>query len=123
MKKINKSSGFTLLEVIVSLLILAVALSAIITVGSSRAGTLLELRERNRALIVANNVLEKYTDMREQTPVGNIEGSQENGNTDWNWQLSVSPTNNDSIYRLDVKVSKDSSFDYSSAQLVGFKWH
>ena len=123
MKKINKSLGFTLLEVIVSLLILAVALSAIITVGSSRAETLLELREKNRALIVANNVLEKYTDFREQTPVGKIEGSQENGNTDWYWQLSVSPTNNDSIYRLDVKVSKDISFDYSSAQLVGFKWH
>ena len=123
MKKLNKSSGFTLLEVIVSLLILAVALSAIITVGSSRAETLLELRERNRALIVANNVLQKYTDLKEEISVGLIDGRQENGNIDWNWQLSVSPTNNDSIYRLDVKVSKDSSFDYSSAQLVAFKWH
>lgn len=122
MKTKSNIAGFTLLEVIVSLLILTVALSAIITVGSSRAETLIELRERNRALIVANNILEKYTG-NERVSVGVIDGKQENGNVDWHWQLSVSPTNNNSIYRLDVKVSKDYSFDYSSAQLVGFKWH
>ncbi len=122
MKRINKFAGFTLLEIMVSLLILTVALSAIITVGSSRAETLIELRLQNRALIVANNVLERYTDFQEQISVGVIDGKQANGNVDWNWQLTVSPTNNDSILRLDVKVSKDNTFDYSFAQLVGFKW-
>lgn len=122
MKRINKLAGFTLLEIMVSLLILTVALSAIITVGSSRAETLIELRLQNRALVVANNVLEKYTDFQQQVSVGVIDGKQANGNVDWNWQLTVAPTNNDSILRLDVKVSKDSTFDYSFAQLVGFKW-
>ncbi len=122
MKRISKYSGFTLLEVMVSLLILTVALSAIITVGSSRAETLIELRMQNRALIVANNVLGKYTDIGQPISVGVIDGKQTNGNIDWNWQLTVSPTNNDSIYRMDVKVSKDNSFDYSFAQLVAFKW-
>lgn len=122
MKRINKFAGFTLLEIMVSLLILTVALSAIITVGSSRAETLIELRLQNRALIVANNVLEKYTDFQQQISIGVIDGKQANGNVDWNWQLTVSPTNNDSILRLDVKVSKDNAFDYSFAQLVGFKW-
>jgi len=121
MLKNHKSSGFTLLEVIVSLVILTVALTAIISVGSNRAETLLELRERNRALLVANNVLEKY--YNESIEVGVIDGKQENGQHDWNWQLSVSETNNDHIYRLDVKVSKEKEFEYSSAQLVGFKWH
>lgn len=123
MIKNAKQSGFTLLEVIVSLVILTVALSAIIMVGSQRAETLIELREHNRALLVANNILEKYSDVKHPLNVGVIDGKQENGNTDWNWQLSVKTTNNDHIYRLDVKVSKDSTFDYSSAQLVGFKWH
>lgn len=122
MKRINKFAGFTLLEIMVSLLILTVALSAIITVGSSRAETLIELRLQNRALIVANNVLERYSDFQQQISVGVIDGKQANGNVDWNWQLTVSPTNNDSILRLDVKVSKDNAFDYSFAQLVGFKW-
>jgi len=114
-------SGFTLLEVIVSLVILTIALTAIITIGSTRAETLIELRERNRALIVANNVLEKY--YLETVEVGVIDGRQENGNTQWNWQLSISQTNNEHIYRMDVSVSKDNDFEYSSAQLVGFKWH
>jgi len=120
MKKAN-SSGFTLLEVIISLVILTIALTAIISVGSNRAETLLELRERNWALIVANNVLEKY--YTETVVAGVIDGKQENGSIDWSWQLSVVQTNNEHIYRMDVKVSKDNDFAYSSAQLVGFKWH
>ena len=58
MKRKTRNTGFTLLEVIVSLVILTVALTAIITVGSNRAETLIELRQQNRALMVANNVLE-----------------------------------------------------------------
>ena len=123
MMKKSTSHGFTLLEVIVSLVILTIALTAIISVGSNRAETLIELRERNRALIVANNVLSQYTSQSEAVSVGIIDGKQENGNNQWYWQLSVSATNNEHIYRLDVKVSLDDSFDYSSAQLVGFKWH
>jgi general secretion pathway protein I len=123
MNKQTKSAGFTLLEVIVSLLILTVALSAIITVGSTRAETILELKQRNRALLVADNVLKKYTDIAQQVSVGVIDGKQENGSLDWYWQLTISPTNNDNIYRMDVKVSKSSDFDYALAQLVGFKWH
>jgi len=125
MTKIHKlsknSSGFTLLEVIVSLVILTVALTAIITVGSNRAETLIELREKNRALIVANNVLQKY--YFENVSVGIIDGKQENGNNDWHWQISISETNNVHIYRMDVLVSVDNDFSYSSAQLTGFKWH
>ena len=122
MNQKNNNTGFTLLEVIVSLVILTIALTAIISVGSNRAETLIELRERNRALLVANNVLEQYTKERSLS-TGVIEGKQENGNIDWYWQISVSVTNNDNIYRLDIKVSKDNDFDYALAQLVGFTWH
>jgi type II secretion system protein I len=119
MKHNSRVSGFTLLEVIVSLALVTIALSAIISISSSRADTLIELKQRNRALLVANNVLERY--YLEAVKVGVYDGVQQNGNHDWNWQLKVSQTNNESILRLDVKVSKDSSFDYSYAQLVGFK--
>ncbi|MFK8010847.1 MAG: type II secretion system minor pseudopilin GspI [Marinicellaceae bacterium] len=121
MKKKHKTNGFTLLEVIVSLVILTVALTAIITVGSNRAETLIELREKNRALMVANNVLLQY--LQEKVNVGVIDGKQENGNDDWFWQITIAETNNSNIYRMDVLVSLDNDFDYSSAQLVAFKWH
>jgi len=123
MKNKSHQYAFTLLEVIVSLVILTVALTAIITVGSDRAETLIELRERNRALLVANNILEAYSSVYKNVTVGVIDGKQENGMQVWNWQLSVKPTNNEHIYRLDVSVSKDPDFIYSQAQLVGFKWH
>ena len=120
-KRKNLNKGFTLFEVLISLLILTVALTAIITVGSTRAQTLLDIREKNHALIVANNVLEKY--YTESIDVGVFDGKQENGNEDWYWQLNVEETNNEHIYRLKVLVSKYPNFHYSQAQLTGFKWH
>ena len=119
MKVKNKACGFTLIEVIVSLAIVTIALTAIISISSSRADTLIELQERNRALLVANNILEKY--YLEAVEVGVYDGKQQNGNYDWNWQIEISQTNNETILRLDVKVSKDSDFSYSQAQLTGFK--
>ncbi len=123
MLKSRKQTGFTLLEIVVALAILTIALSAIVTVGSNRAETLIQLREKNRALIVANNILQRYTSESQQVVVGLIDGVQENGNTAWKWQLNVQPSSNEYIYRLDVKVSKDADFDYAQASLVGFKWH
>ncbi len=123
MVKSSKQSGFTLLEIIVALALLTIALTAIVTVASTRAETLIQLREKNRALIVANNILQRYTLSSQQVTVGIIDGVQENGQTAWKWQLNVQPTNNAYIYRLDVKVSKNADFDYAAASLVGFKWH
>ena len=123
MKNSTSQSGFTLLEVIVSLVILTIALTAIVTVGSNRAETLIELQQRNSALLVANNILERYSIPSQAISPSTIEGKQENGHTDWNWQLIVKATNNEHIYRLDVRVSDDNDFDYAQAQLVGFKWH
>jgi type II secretion system protein I len=120
--KSKYQSGFTLLEILVSLALLTIALTAIITVGSSRAETLLTLREQGRALIVANNVLEEYY-LKQPISVGVYDGQMENGSINWNWQISIQTTNNDYIYRMDVKVSKNRDFAYSSAQLSGFKWH
>lgn len=123
MKNSAIQAGFTLLEVIVSLVILTIALTAIVTIGSNRAETLLELQQRNSALLVANNILERYSALSQSISTGTLDGKQENGHLDWNWQLTVKPTNNDHIYRLDVKVSQNRDFDYAQAQLVGFKWH
>ncbi len=123
MVKAHKQSGFTLLEIIVALALLTIALTAIVTVASTRAETLIQLREKNRALMVANNIMQRYTLSSQQVSVGVIDGVQENGKTDWKWQLNVQPTNNDYIYRLDVKVSKNADFDHVSASLVGFKWY
>ena len=111
-----RSSGFTLLEVLISLAILTISLTAMISVSSQRADTLIELRERNDALTVAHNVLQEHYQRSVQQ--GITDGKQQ----DWYWKLEVLPTNNDHIWRMNVSVSKDSGFEYSQAQLSGFKW-
>ncbi len=121
MKSKHSNLGFTLFEVLISLLILTVALTAIITVGSRRAETLLQLREKNRALIIANNILENYSSS--PLKLGVIDGQQKNGETLWNWQLTLEETNNEHIYKMQVLVSRDADFHYAQAQLTGFKWH
>ena len=89
----KRQSGFTLMEVIVSLAILTISLSAIVTVNSNRAETLLEIRERNHAVLVANNVLEQYY-LENNVASGTYDGRQVSGNREWNWQIHIEPTKN-----------------------------
>lgn len=110
------NTGFTLLEVLISLAILTISLSAIVSISSQRAETLIELRDKNDALIVANNILEKQY---EQPIESGISSGKLN---DWYWQVDVNNTNNKNIIRIEVSISKDSNFDYSEARLTGFKW-
>lgn len=119
---VRKSHGFTLLEVLVSLAVITITLSAIVTVSSNRAETLLEIRQRNQALIVADNVLEKFY-LETGLSDGVFDGKQSNGDMEWYWQIKIEQTNNEHIKRMDVSVSKDNSFDYSYATLTGFKWN
>ena len=112
----KNNNGFTLLEVLVSLAILTISLTAMVSVTSQRADTLIELRDKNNALELAHSVLNDFYQQSVQS------GKKTGKNNDWYWQVDVVSTNNEYIWRLDVSVSKSPRFEYAQAKLTGFKW-
>ncbi|MBK1733775.1 type II secretion system protein GspI [Halorhodospira abdelmalekii] len=84
------SRGFTLMEVLVAVAILATALAATIRLGSQAAGNTFELRERAYAGWVAENELTRV--QAGIVPLRGPEqrsGSSEMAGREWTWELNA----------------------------------
>jgi len=101
----KRYAGFTLLEVMVALAIVALSLLAVTTSMSQMIKASQAMRDRTYASWIAQN---RITELRLAliTPdVGSSSGEVEYANADWAWRSVVSETGVDDLYRVDVSVS------------------
>jgi len=96
--------GFTLLEVLVALAILAIALAAAIKVSAENAENAGYLRDKTLAHWVAMNVLTEIQVRGKWPALGQKRGSAVMANREWYWTMKVSETVDDELRRLDVQV-------------------
>lgn len=97
--------GFTLLEVMVALLIVASALAAMGTTMVRAIGDAGAMRDRTYASWIAQN---KIVEMRAAGVVpktGSTNGEVEYASSDWAWRATVNETGIDGLLRVDVEVS------------------
>lgn len=112
--------GFTLIEVLIALVFLALAMSAIIaTVGVSIRNAA-ELQDKTFAHWVAMNELTTLRLALAWPAVGTQKGNAEMAGQKWDWQTAVSTTQDPDLLRVDIDVSNAASPDTVSASLVGF---
>jgi len=105
------NSGFTLIEVMVALAIVALSLTAVTASMSQMIDASHTMRDRTYASWIAQN---RITELRlaSTTPkVGESSGEVQYANTDWSWRAVVSETGVDDLYRIDVAVSLAGSDD------------
>lgn len=116
------SPGFTLLEVLIALAVLALSMSAAIKAVADYTNNQSYLRDRTLAMWVARNVLIEYQVRKEWPKVGELKGSSEMGNREWRWLAVVSQTEEQELRRLDVEVYPIDSEDDESpvSVLSGF---
>lgn len=96
--------GFTLLEVIVALAVIAIALLALVRAAGIGARTLGHERTVTLATWVAADVLAE-TQLRERfPPAGRRDGTMRMGTGTFRWELVVQATTDPAIRRLDVRV-------------------
>ena len=96
--------GFTLIEVLVALAVLALALGAAVRAAGDQAGTQVLLRENTYARWVGANVVAE-TRINEPWPqLGMRDGQMRMAGSDWRWRLTVSDTPEKDMRRLDVEV-------------------
>lgn len=120
MMAIKHSHGFTLLEVLVALAILAVALAAVIKTSADSAENLRYLREKTLAQWVASNVL---TDIRVRgrwLTTGKEQGKSELAEREWYWTQTVSDTVDDRLREVKITVYAEPARLHALTQLTGF---
>ena len=100
----QRLQGFTLLEVLIALAVLALAMGAVIKATSDYTSNQSYLRDRTLAMWVARNVLVEYQVKGEWLSVGERKGTREMGNQEWRWLARISQTEEAELRRLDVEV-------------------
>ncbi len=116
----QKHAGFTLLEVLVALAVLALALGTLIKVGADNAKNAAYLRDKTFAHWVAVN---RITELRleEQWPAtGTRRGESEMGDREWHWEAEISDTFDKAIRRVEVAVFPVEERDNPLVRRTGF---
>lgn len=115
----KRQRGFTLVEVLVALAILAVALAAASRASAMMADSSVALRERLLASWVAQNRLAELQARRAWPAAGVREGEAEQAGLKLVWHETVSTTPNAAFRRIEISVGKPGD-PHRLAQLTGY---
>ncbi len=112
--------GFSLLEVLVALAVLALALFALSRTASVTVQAAAHREEALLASLVAGNVLAEIR-LAEVSPApGRREGQQRQGGREFYWRANIADSDVPGVRRIDIAVALDPARDDSRVRLTGF---
>lgn len=105
--KMNPKKGFTLIEVLIALMILAISLTAIVKASSTDISNTNYLKNKALANLVTIEAFELIK-MHAVVFNGNkTEQKTQLGNATWFWQAIKSKTETKNIYQVSINVSQN----------------
>ena len=110
--------GFTLVEVLVALAILAISLAAVMRAVTQAIDLTAGLRDRTIALGVAQDQLVLHYLKRDWPALDTYTGTSEQAGRTWRWQERVVSTPVDDFRRIEIDVRNER--DEVMAHLIGF---
>jgi general secretion pathway protein I len=119
-RRARSRRGFTLLEVLIALAIVALTLVALVRSTGLGTNALAREREVTLATWVAANVITELR-VEEGFPApGRRDGRMRMGEREFVWELTVQNTDEPALRRLDVRVYEDDARTRPIASLAGF---
>ncbi|MCU0806913.1 MAG: type II secretion system minor pseudopilin GspI [Candidatus Contendobacter sp.] len=117
----KRQPGFTLLEVLVALAVLAIAMGAIIGAATQSINTVATLRDQTFASWIAlNQVNALLLESKPWPEEGSSKGNAELANRTWRWEARFFKTEDPDLRRLEVTV-RTSENGPELNKLVAFK--
>ena len=103
-RALRGARGFTLIEVLVALAIVAIGMAAVMSALTSSANTISYLRDKTFAQWVALNQIANLRLSGQQPPTGNSNGDTDFAGRSWHWRQEVVTTQVPGVERIDVSV-------------------
>ena len=113
------SRAFTLLEVMIALLVIALGIGAVVNTTSESGWKSSLLRQKTIASWVAQNEVVLYRAKRTWNNASSRSGQVEMANAEWVWKMKISKTDDPSLRRIDVDVYLKGE-DAVKASVTGF---
>lgn len=116
----NGNGGFTLLEVLVALAVLAIAMVTLVKASAVHTGNAAYLQQRTFAQWVALNVINDYRIDGGWPDEGQTTGHQQMASQDWYWRARIKPTDDDNLRQIEVDVALEHERDRTLAQVNSY---
>lgn len=116
----SNQCGFTLLEILVALAILAIALGAITKMASDQAINTAHLRDKTLAHWVGMNKIAELHLTAKWLAKGKKQGDEEMGMHEWHWVRTVSNTPDERVRKVEIAVFRDKQDERPITSLTSF---
>ena len=116
----NKNCGFTLIEVMVALTIIAISLGALLSTSGTQASSASYLKQKTLAHWVAVNELTQIRISKEFPDIGDKKGSTSMANNDWYWIRTTKKTADDNAVQVTFTMYADKDYEQNLTSLAGY---
>jgi len=113
-------SGFTLIEVLVALAVIAIGLVAVLAVAARSGRVDSDLQQQTFAAWVASNQLERMRLSPKWPDIGESDGKVTLADQDWKWKATVVKTQDADLRRVTISVATADAPDDPVTRLLGF---
>ncbi|MCU7959495.1 MAG: type II secretion system minor pseudopilin GspI [gamma proteobacterium symbiont of Bathyaustriella thionipta] len=114
------AKGFTLLEVLVALVVLALVMAGVMSFTARHSMNIQYLRDRSIAHWVAMNELVRLQLQDELPDTGSSSGEASMAGRTWFWHQKVESTPDDAVRRVWIEVAPQADFEQALSSLWAF---
>ena len=115
----SRTSGFTLVEVLVALAIVAIALAAASRSVALTSASAFETKMRVLAGFVAENQMAEYAARGAWPGIGSADGTAQQAGIEFRWQVKILSTPNPDLRRIEVRVLNPDDPSHELRRLIG----
>ena len=116
----SRQAGFTLLEVMIALAIIAIALGALLSTSGSQASSAGYLKQKTIAHWVALNELTRSQLANDWPDLGDKKDSSMMAGVEWFWTRTVKATEDENARQVEYRIYLDEDRKHSITSLIGY---